>query len=185
MSGSEEHQEDVKMVFDLFVETIEKLGYNHPLPPKLFDFFLGELGVEINVDAEIRRILGPYAVEFRGKGSKDDHTSEISPPARRPCQQTSPAPQMFNDVMKIPPGPFKGTFASYLGSFVPIRALKENLDSQPEGSQRYLLQVCSRATRLASLAHKNLRYAVSEYTWEADLRDELFRLMRDDPRISM
>lgn len=92
---------------------------------------------------------------------------------------------MFNDVVKIPPGPFKGTFASYLGLFVPMRDFEENLDSIQEVDQQYLFDVSERATGLVALAHKNLRQSVSEFTWEADLRDQLFKTMRTDPRISM
>jgi hypothetical protein len=76
-------------------------------------------------------------------------------------------------------------FASYLDLYVPIRDFEENLDSLQEGDQNYLWNVGERATALTALVHKNLRHAVSEYTWKADLRDQLFRKMREDPRISV
>jgi hypothetical protein len=185
MSDLEEDPEELKeVVYDLFLESMERFGYNHPGPPKLLDYFLEELGIkmDVSVDAEIRRILGSHAIEPRSKSSLNGHIPDSE---RCHNQTTSLAPQMFSNVGKIPPGPFKGTFASYIGLFVPIRDFKENLKSRKEGDQQYLWNVCERATGLAALAHKNLRHAVSEYTWESDVRDQLFKTMRTDPRISM
>jgi hypothetical protein len=116
MSDSENPLEELKeWLYDQFVESMERLGYNHPLPPKLLDFFLKKLDIKMNisVDNEIRRILGPYAVEPRQMGNNRGHSSDLSqsePSHDQTTIHTSLAPQIFNDVSKICRGPFKGTF---------------------------------------------------------------------------
>lgn len=57
MSEFEGRLEELKeLVGGFFEESMEGLGHNHPLPPKLLDYFLKELGIkiDISVDAEIR-----------------------------------------------------------------------------------------------------------------------------------
>jgi hypothetical protein len=185
MSDSEEHLKKAEELYDQFVEYVEQLGYDHPFPPKLLEFSLEELGINTSVDADMRRILGPFAIEPRKKSNNDSHISQSKSRHDQTTRPNSLAPQIFNDVGEIPLGLLKRTFASHLGLFVPVRDFKENLDLLQEGDQHYLWNVSERAIRLVALAHKNSRHAVSEYTWEADLRDQLFGEMRDDPRISM
>jgi hypothetical protein len=71
---------------------------------------------------------------------------------------------------------------------------KSNCDYLPElnPEQYYLsssgeeqLEITARAEILVKHAQENTRNKVSEYTWEADLRTDLFGKMREDSRLRM
>jgi len=47
------------------------------------------------------------------------------------------------------------------------------------------LEIVARAEILVKHARENTTNKVSEYTWEADLRTDLFGKMREDPRLRM
>ena len=47
------------------------------------------------------------------------------------------------------------------------------------------MEITTRAKILSKHAQENARNKVSEYTWEADLRADLFGKIRDDPRVRM
>ena len=85
---------------------------------------------------------------------------------------------MWSNLL-LPYGPCLG---KYNCSYLPELDAKKYYLSKAEEDQ---MEITARARILSKHAQENSYNKVSEYTWEADLRADLFAKMRNDPRLRM